>query len=141
LGVLGQLIRDAPLVAEERGRALELLEEGARTVAAPTFRPDALQQVGAQVVHALCAVLLELSERCPLIIVVDDVHHADRAALLCFAYLARRVRTARIALLFSQSDQGRYTDAFFQNELLRQPHCRRIPLTPLSPQGVAALAA
>lgn len=141
LGVLGQLIRDAPLVAEERGRALELLEEGARTVAAPTFRPDALQQVGAQVVHALCAVLLELSERCPLIIVVDDVHHADRASLLCFAYLARRVRTARIALLFSQSDQGRYTDAFFQNELLRQPHCRRIPLTPLSPQGVAALAA
>ncbi|GAA3166347.1 LuxR family transcriptional regulator [Planomonospora alba] len=141
LGVLGQLIRDAPLVAEERERALELLEEGARTVVAPTFRPDALQQVDAQVVHALCTVLLELSERYPLMIVVDDVHHADRASLLCLAYLARRVRIARIALVLSQSDQGRYTDALFQNELLRQPHCRRIPLTPLSPDGVAALAA
>jgi DNA-binding CsgD family transcriptional regulator len=141
LGVLGQLIRDAPLVAEERERALALLDEGARAVLSPDFQAETLQQVDAQIVHALCTVLLELSERYPLMIIVDDVHHADRASLLCLAYLARRVRVARIAMVFSHSDQGRYTDTFFQTELLRQPHCRRVPVTPLSRAGVATLVA
>ncbi|MEZ0075141.1 AAA family ATPase [Planotetraspora sp. GP83] len=139
LGVLGQLIQDAPLVAGERDRALALLDEGARAVA--NAQEAAEQQIDAQIVHALCTVLLDLSERYPLMIIVDDVHHADRVSLLCLAYLARRVRGARIVAVFGHSDQGRYTDAYFQTDLLRQPHCRRLQLAPLSRAGVAGLAA
>ncbi|WP_067182595.1 helix-turn-helix transcriptional regulator [Microtetraspora niveoalba] len=138
LGVIGQLMQDAPLIAEERERAMALLAESAASIHAD---PGAavLEPVDAQIVHALCTVLLDLSERYPLLIVVDDVHHADRMSLLCLAYLARRVRFARIAAVFGHSDHGRYTETFFQTELLRQPHARRIHLEPLSRAGVAEL--
>ncbi|MFC4057162.1 ATP-binding protein [Planomonospora corallina] len=140
LGVLGQLVRDAPLTPEERTRALALLDEGVRSIVTAEWRSDSSPQIDAQLVHALCTVLLELSERHPLAIVVDDVHHADRASLLCLAYLARRVRFARTVVVLAESDQGRYTDTYFHTEV-RQPHWRRIHLAPLSPAGVRSLAA
>ncbi|WP_311922065.1 AAA family ATPase [Microbispora sp. H10836] len=138
LGVLRQLVEDAPLVPQERERALSLLEEGAQAVAAGA---DERRPVDAQLVHALCGVLLDLSERCPLVLVVDDVHHADRESLLCLAYLARRVRLAQIVAIFGHADQAWHTDSYFQTELLRQPHCRRVRLTRLSRAGVAAMLA
>ncbi|WP_433256957.1 AAA family ATPase [Streptosporangium sp. CA-135522] len=141
LGVLRQLIQDSPLVAEERERAMALLDEGVRTVTSSDLQTEPLDQVDAQIVHALCTVLLELSERYPLMIVVDDVQHADRASLLCLAYLSRRVRFARIVAVFSHSDHGWSSETFFQTELLRQPHCRRIQLAPLSRAGVMSLVA
>ncbi len=138
LGVLRQLVEDAPLVPQERERALSLLEEGARAVAAGAGER---RPVDAQLVHALCGVMLDLSERCPLVLVVDDVHHADRESLLCLAYLARRVRLAQIVAIFGHADQAWRTDSYFQTELLRQPHCRRVRLTRLSRTGVAAMLA
>ncbi|MEV6982021.1 AAA family ATPase [Sphaerisporangium sp. NPDC051017] len=141
LGVLGQLIHDAPLVPAERERAMALLQEGARAITSSEPDGEPPKQVDAQIVHALCTVLLELSERYPLMIVVDDVHHADRASLLCLAYLSRRVRFASIIVVFSHSTHGRYAETSFPTELLRQPHCRRIQLAPLSPAGVMSLVA
>ncbi|WP_214416978.1 helix-turn-helix transcriptional regulator [Sphaerisporangium fuscum] len=141
LGVLGQLIQDAPLVMEERDRAMALLSEGARTTISAGPDADTLRQVDAQIVHALCTVLLELSERYPLMIVVDDVHHADRASLLCLAYLARRVRFASIVAVFSHSTHARHAEASFLTELVRQPHCRRVQLSPLSQAGVMSVVA
>ncbi|GII78793.1 LuxR family transcriptional regulator [Sphaerisporangium rufum] len=141
LGVLGQLIQDAPLTPADRERAMALLREGARTVLPPGGGPAGLNQVDAQVVHALCTVLLELSERYPLLLIVDDVHHADRASLLCLSYLARRVRFAAIMAVFGHSSHGRYAEASFPTELLRQPHCRRVQLAPLSQAGVMSLVA
>ncbi|MFC7387894.1 helix-turn-helix transcriptional regulator [Sphaerisporangium rhizosphaerae] len=141
LGVLGQLIHDAPLVMEERDRAMALLAEGARTVMLSAPGGEPLNQVDAQIVHALCTVLLELSERYPLMIVVDDVHHADRASLLCLAYLSRRVRFASIVAVFSHSTHGRYAETSFPTELLRQPHCRRIQLAPLTQAGTMSVVA
>ncbi|WP_049565870.1 helix-turn-helix transcriptional regulator [Nonomuraea sp. SBT364] len=139
LGVLRQLIQDAPLVEADRDRAMALIEEGTR--AATMAGPDADQLIDAQVVHALCTVLLDLSERCPLVIAVDDVHHADRTSLLCLAYLARRARSARIVAVFAHSDRMRCADAYFETDLLRQPHCRRLQLSPLSREGVEELMA
>ncbi|MFC5827031.1 AAA family ATPase [Nonomuraea insulae] len=135
LGVLRQLIQDAPLVETERERAIALVEEGTRAV----IDSGADQLIDPQIVHSLCTVLLDLSERCPLVIIVDDVHHADRASLLCLAYLARRARNARIVAVFAHSDRMRYTDAYFETDLLRQPHCRRLRLSPLSRQGIEEL--
>ncbi|WP_061289120.1 helix-turn-helix transcriptional regulator [Herbidospora cretacea] len=145
LGVLGQLIQDAPLMAEDRERAMGLMAESAALAAGQDEHDDPagalMEPVDVQVVHALCTILLELSERHPLLIVVDDVHHADRMSLLCLAYLARRVRFARIAAVFGHPDHGRYTETFFQTELMRQPHARRVHLAPLSARGVTALVA
>ncbi|WP_327091562.1 AAA family ATPase [Nonomuraea sp. NBC_01738] len=141
LGVLAQLIDDAPLLAHERERAVDLLQEGAGAAMAAEPYAETLEQMDAQIVHALCTVLLELSERHPLLIVVDDVQHADPASLLCLAYLCRRVRFARVVALFSLTDHGQYGESSFETELQRQPHCRRIHLPLLSREGVGRLAA
>ncbi|MBO3747604.1 AAA family ATPase [Streptosporangiaceae bacterium NEAU-GS5] len=135
LGVFGQLVHDAPLTPEVRARALDLLHEGARAA----LSSERLEHVDAQVVHALCTVLLELSERCPLLVVVDDVHDADPASLTCLAYLARRLRSARVLVALGCADDG--AETAFQTELLRQPHCRRVPLPLLTRTGAFALAA
>lgn len=144
LGVMSQLIQDAPLVRQEREKALALLGECASGrlpgVISSGARVDVLQPVDAQIIHGLCTILLELSERYPLVIVVDDAHHADRASLLCLAYLARRVRAARIMVVLGQCEHSPQ-DPLFHAELLRQPHCHRIRLAPLSQSGIASVVA
>ncbi|MBF8190919.1 AAA family ATPase [Nonomuraea sp. K274] len=139
LGVLGQLIDEAPLTEEERARAVALLREGALG----DLSSDRLEPPHAQVVHALCTVLVELSERYPLVIMVDDAHYADRLSLLCLAYLSRRVRLARVMLVLSYSEHVRESEAgtFSWTQLFPGPRCHIIQLHPLSPAAVHSLVA
>ncbi|MFG1710005.1 AAA family ATPase [Nonomuraea sp. M3C6] len=131
LGVLSQLVRNTPMMEQHRAVTLGLLQEGARAELAG----ETLDHVDVQIVDALCTVLLELSERCPLLITVDDAHHADRASQLCLAYLARRVKYAKIMLVFSAPDP--HQRSLLHTDLLRQPHCRPVRLTHLSAEAVA----
>ncbi|WP_345633092.1 AAA family ATPase [Rugosimonospora acidiphila] len=140
LGLLSQLLRDAPLPDEERERALTLCHEGARGALADLSGDD-VGQIDAQIMDALCTVLLELSERYPLAIVVDDVHLADRASLIFLAYLARRARFAQLLTVFSYSEFDRSAETSLHADLLRSPDGIRIRLTPLSQDGVRAMAA
>nr|WP_062330424.1 LuxR family transcriptional regulator [Herbidospora sakaeratensis] len=135
LGVLSQLLHHAPLPDEQRAAMLGLLGEGARRQLAGG---ESIEHVDAQIVDALCAVLLDLAGRCPLVITVDDVHHADRASQLCLAYLARRIRFAGVLLVFSTPDHSPHLRTLFHTEVLRQPHCRPVRLTHLSREGVDA---
>ncbi|WP_245657726.1 AAA family ATPase [Herbidospora mongoliensis] len=138
LGVLSQLLHHAPLPAEQRAAMLGLLHEGARRQLAGDAGAESIEHVDAQIVDALCVVLLELAGRCPLVITVDDVHHADRASQLCLAYLARRMRFANVMLVFSTPDHSTHLRTLFHTEVLRQPHCRPVRLTHLSREGVDA---
>ncbi|NLU78458.1 helix-turn-helix domain-containing protein [Micromonospora sp. HNM0581] len=134
-GVLTQLLLDAPLVAEEQQRAMNLLYEGARA-------DDCDHKIDPQIVHALGTILLELSHRYPLIVAVDDIDRADRQSLVCLSYLARRARFAPILLLFTQTEQGRRDEIGFEMEALwRPPHGSRIVLPALSAEAVRELAA
>ncbi|KKZ75200.1 helix-turn-helix transcriptional regulator [Streptomyces showdoensis] len=137
LGVVRQLVDDAPLDEEDRTRAVELIERGVH--AARHQGPGARMDAG--IVHGLCTVLLELAERCPLFLSVDDVEQADQASLTCLAYLARRLNNARVLAAFTHSGHGCDTDFRFGADLLRQPNCHRVEVTPLSPAGVRALTA
>ncbi|WP_424529411.1 LuxR C-terminal-related transcriptional regulator [Sphaerisporangium viridialbum] len=136
LGVLSQLVHGAPLTEEQRAATLGLLHEGARSQMSNDPRAEAIEHVDVQIVDALCTVLLELSERCPLVIAVDDVHYADRASQLCLAYLARRVKFADVMLVFSAPDPSAHLQSLFHTEVLRQPHCRPIRLAHLNLAGV-----
>ncbi|MCZ7423450.1 AAA family ATPase [Verrucosispora sp. WMMA2121] len=135
LGVLTQLLLDAPLVPEEQRRAMNLLYEGVRA-------DDCDNQIDPQIVHALCTILLELSHRYPLIIAVDDIDRADRLSIVCLSYLARRARFAPMLLLFTQTEQGRRDDVAFDTEAFwRPPHGSRIVLSALSADAMRELAA
>lgn len=139
LGVLSQLLHGAPLTDEQRTSTMNLLHEGVRSQMSNDSRGEAIEHVDVQIVDALCSVLLELSERCPLVIAVDDVQHADRASQLCLAYLARRVKFAPIMLVFSAPDHSPHIQSLFHTEVLRQPHCRPIRLGHLPAEDVARL--
>ncbi|MER8235837.1 AAA family ATPase [Streptomyces sp. NPDC094049] len=137
LGVMRQLVDDAPLDTADRTRAVALIEEGVR--AARHRGADAQPDDG--VVRGLATVLLELAERCPLYIAVDDVEQADQASLTCLAYLARRLNSARVLAAFTHSGHGCDTEFRFVADLLRQPNCHRVEVTQLSPAGVRQLTA
>ncbi|XVQ84265.1 AAA family ATPase [Microbispora siamensis] len=135
LGVLRRLLHDAPLSPEERREVGTLLREGVPAVSAGSGSP-----VGAEVAYALVTVLLRLSERHPLVITVDDVHHADADSLRGLSHLAQLARNARLVAVFAHDDRHG-TDGHFETDLLRLPHCRRLHLAPLSPKGTTALVA
>ncbi|GIF09465.1 AAA family ATPase [Actinoplanes siamensis] len=134
LGVISQLLLDAPLVPKEQQRAMNLLYEGVRA-------DEGDNQIDPQTVHALCTILLELSQRYPLVIAVDDIDRADHASIVCLSYLARRVRFAPMLMLLTQTEQGRRDQVGFEVEALwRTPHGSRITLSALSADAVCELA-
>lgn len=131
LAVLGQLLETAPLSLPERPRMLALLAEGMRS---------SHERVEPDIIHSLCSVLLEVSERCPLLIVVDDFHHADPASRLCLSYLMRRIRARRVVVVLTYSDTDEHSTAQQHAELMRLPNCLHLRLAPLTVTGVSHLA-
>ncbi|MET7641423.1 AAA family ATPase [Streptomyces sp. NPDC005438] len=80
--------------------------------------------------------LLELSQRVPVVIAVDDVHLADRPSLAWLLSLANRIRSERVMLVLAESS---YDWAGYPNcriELIRQTHFCRLRLAPLTVGGV-----
>jgi DNA-binding CsgD family transcriptional regulator len=120
-GVINQILHDT---------AVSTL--GRRFVSAVLYRTALLGPA----VHALCLGLLELTESVPLVIGVDDVDLADQASLNCLLSLARRLRSARVLFLFTESAQLRSS---FRVELLRLPQCAPLVLKPLTERSVAVL--
>ncbi|MEU8759649.1 AAA family ATPase [Streptomyces sp. NPDC048659] len=139
LGVVRQLVDEAPFDETDRARAVALVEEGVHAARHRTGTTG--PGLDPAIVHGLCALLLELAERRPLYLAVDDVEQADQASLTCLAYLARRLNTARVLAVFTHGGHGCDTDFRFAADLLRQPNCHRAEVTPLSPAGVRRLTA
>ncbi|MDX8029266.1 AAA family ATPase [Lentzea sp. BCCO 10_0856] len=119
-GVISQILHD---------KAVSAL--GHRFVGAVLYRTALLGPA----LHVLCLGLLELTERVPLVIGIDDVDLADQASLNCLLSLARRLRSARVLFLLTESPQPRSS---FRVELLRLPQCTSVVLKPLTERGVAA---
>ncbi|WP_049576438.1 AAA family ATPase [Nonomuraea sp. SBT364] len=132
-GVLSQLLLGARMTERNRATILSLLREGARGASGPGEQVDVL------IVDALCTVLLELAERHPLLVVVDDLQHADHASQLCLSHLARRIAYAPIMLAVTFRDP--YALGGLHAEMLRQPHCRSVRLSHLTVAEVTRLAA
>ncbi|MCC3774902.1 AAA family ATPase [Streptomyces sp. UNOB3_S3] len=143
-GVMGQLFQRAPLtqrhweaLSEALGtdRCIALLSESAQE------SERALEQVYAPVMHHLWAILCDLSARQPVVITVDDMQYVDSFSLRGLLFLALRTRTAPVLMVLSEYDGERLIDPLLHSELLRQPHSRRVRLSPLTMDGVARVLA
>ncbi|MBL7260313.1 helix-turn-helix transcriptional regulator [Paractinoplanes lichenicola] len=134
LALLSQLFHDAPLLAEDRDRAMSLLLEGTKATLAGARHGEG--RLDAQIIQGLCTALLELAERCPLVLLVDDVQHADPESLVCLTYLARRARLAKLLIVFTHSTFSIGAEPAWENDLVRPGHGVRINLEPLSRAGV-----
>ncbi|MFD7551677.1 AAA family ATPase [Streptomyces sp. NPDC059578] len=102
----------------------------------PTERVERLYP---PVVHQLWQALLDLSARQPVVIVIDDVDRADEFSLRGLAFIARRIRSARVMVVVAAQTGTRRTSGFLQSEVLRQPSWQQIRLAPMSVEGVAQM--
>lgn len=143
LSIVSQLLQQAPLDAGQLSQTQDLLETAIE--AAVTYPvsivPQAagLDRLPADLVQALCVALFDLSKTVPLLICVDDAHYADALSLQWLLFLIRRLRTSRIAVVLTERTARQHPQPAFHAELLRQPHCRRIMLGPLTHKGVVQL--
>ncbi|SCG16958.1 regulatory protein, luxR family [Micromonospora echinofusca] len=142
LGVVGQLFHSARLAPQEAARVEKLIRDAAFAVPLPEPGGEAADgdRAWAPLLHGLFATLLDLTGAGPLVLAVDDVHHADPASLHCLLYVARRLRHARIMLVLAEASTLRPPHPLFRAELLSQPHFSRIGLPPLTVEAVARLA-
>lgn len=92
--------------------------------------------------EAFRAVLVELARLGPLVVVIEDLHWADRSTLDLLTWLARNLADARVLLVVTyRSDEMRRSHPLrpVLAELSRLPHVERVELEPLSEQEIAHL--
>nr|WP_173039201.1 LuxR family transcriptional regulator [Phytohabitans flavus] len=141
MGVMGQLFGGARLSDEATDKVMRLLDDAALTAMLRDGDDDSAEQVDVQVRRGLAGVLLDLAERTPLLISVDDVHFADTESMQCLLYLIRRIETARVLVVITGTAGIRPPWPRLVAELLSQPNCRQMRLSLLSTEGVASLLA
>ena len=135
LSVFGQLFSSAgvdPAVIDRIMAGGQRVPDGPRGEA-PTERTLV------EVLRAVCATVLELARQQPVMIGIDDTHLCDPLSRKSILYLVRRMRTARLFLVLNEVMSPHPADPMFHAELMSQPHCSRLSLSPLSRRGVAQL--
>lgn len=128
LGVLSQLFRNLVLPADFRERVNGLVDGGV-----------AVEPEMAYIFHGLLVALLELAEERPVLVGIDDVQYADFLSLRCLLYLARRVRSARVLMVFTETTRLRAVHSTIRAELGELPHAHHLHIGPLSEAAVSAL--
>lgn len=121
-GVLDQLFHGAGLPSEVADRVAGLVAPG---VADPG-QDDA---VDLRTAHEFCMVLRQLSRELPVVVSVDDVHHADRTSLRCLQFLCRRLTSTRVLVVVAER-RGRSVSAAPHVELTSRA-TTRVALDPL----------
>jgi DNA-binding CsgD family transcriptional regulator/tetratricopeptide (TPR) repeat protein len=80
---------------------------------------------------AAAAVICKSAERNPMMIVVDDVHWADRPSLQLLHFVTQEIRTSRVLLVATYRDvevRSPHPAAALILDLIRASSCRRITL-------------
>ena len=127
---------EADLVAEVAATAPglgRLLPEVAQSGPTGALAGDGLEQL--QVFDAVRALLLRRSQRSPVVVVLEDLHWADRASRDLVGFLARTLRSGRVLLVVSyRSDElhRRHPLRPLLGELVRLPGVERLELAPFS---------
>ncbi|MFD3573377.1 AAA family ATPase [Streptomyces sp. NPDC058644] len=138
LGVMGQLLLGADLPGADAKRAARLVDLIA--VAAQIRRAEGvLPAVVMNEIPKLCGIVLEQARERPVVLSIDDVHHADGHSLECVLYLARRLDASRILVVLGENSGFLAGNTRLHADLLRLPGCRNIRLGPLERHGVAEM--
>ncbi len=122
--------------ATELGRLLPELGPGSRH--------DEIGSARGQLFEEFLLLLERLGEQAPLVLVLEDLHWADRSTRELLVFVIRSLRTARVLLLATyRSDDlhRRHPLRPLLAELPRIPHVERMELERLNRRDVAAQAA
>jgi DNA-binding CsgD family transcriptional regulator len=126
-----RLLAGAAMTAPGLGRLLPEIEPG-------RAGGDDLDQL--QVLDAVRAVLVGLSERSPVLLVLEDLHWADRATRDLVAFLARTLQSGRVAMAVSYRSDDLHRSHPLRPmlaELVRLPRTERLELAPFTRSELA----
>ncbi|MBC9001720.1 AAA family ATPase, partial [Micromonospora aurantiaca (nom. illeg.)] len=141
LEVVRQLVRAVPSCAADapdiRARLARLLDAGALAWS----DADPADAENARLTAAIGRALLELTSRGPLVIVVDDIHHADVPSLRCLDYVARRLSGLPVLMVLTEAPRTRPWQADVHAEMLQPAKLHRIRLPLLTAEGTFQLLA
>ena len=128
--------RDRSLLVDELGSSgaelVQLIPEMREHLAEPAVLPalDA-QQVRFRLFDAVATYLRRASNTQPLVILLDDLHWADKSSLLLLRFVARELRESKVLIVACYRDielRRGHPLAEALGELTREARCRRIPL-------------
>ena len=125
-----ELLAQVATTAPGLGRLLPGIKLAGRAAAQPHDGPEQLQ-----VFDGVRAVLMGRAERSPVVVMLEDLHWADRASRDLIAFLARTLRSGRVLLVGSyRSDElhRRHPLRPLLGELVRLSGVERLELAPLS---------
>jgi DNA-binding CsgD family transcriptional regulator len=134
LGLIRDLLRGLS-PADARPEVISWLLEN--DLAAATLRNG--EQLSMQILQNAGDLLLDLAVEQPVVIGVDDVHYADTPSMMCLAYVARRLRAARMAVVLTACSGPHGVRPLVHTEIMGLPYYRHIRLGPLSVHGVAEM--
>ncbi|WP_049564603.1 helix-turn-helix transcriptional regulator [Streptomyces sp. SBT349] len=137
LSVMRQLAESAP-ASDDIGRCLAALSAGDMGSGDP---PDAVTpgRAHAGEMFRACADLRAVAHERPVVIGVDDAHHADDRSLRRLLYIAARARATGLMMVFTEVLHHRQWSTAYRDVFLQQPEYRRMRLTSLDPDGVTSL--
>lgn len=142
--VLSQLLRQAEDPLGPACRTAELLDQLVR--AYPTQDTEDSGQstydsVTTAALHRLCTRALQVADRIPVLLCIDDVQFADALTRHWLIQLLRQMRSSRIALVVAECTLSAPANPQLRAELLRVPNYRRITVERLTRDGVAEMLA
>jgi len=120
----------APLVAAVPALGKLLPRAGEDPASTAPGSSDGFEQV--QLLDSVLTLLVRLSDLAPLLLVIEDLHWADRSTRDLLAFLVRTLRSGRIALVASyRSDElhRRHPLRPLLAELVRVPDLERVELS------------
>ena len=143
-GVVRQLFEARLAACDEAERAALLA--GAARLAAPLFgfaedgetSPDG-EGVAFATLHGLFWLTVNLTERAPTLLSIDDLQWCDRASLHFLSYLARRLDGLPVLLAVTVRPGEPDVDALVIAELQDEPHATVVSPAPLSLEAVQGL--
>jgi class 3 adenylate cyclase len=138
--------RPADALREEMGDAASNLaklvsEIRARVPDLPPSPPREPEAERYQLLEAVCSFLLNAARANPLLVVLDDIHWADRPTLLMLQHLARRLSSSRLLVVGTYRDvelDRRHPLSEMLAQLRRERLYERVLLRGLQPDGVYA---
>lgn len=138
-GIVDQFLQGRRLTAEPLTCEIPLSVPVAERGGGKAERAAAVDRIWAQISNELFFSMVDLTDHGPLVLAIDDVHHADASSLHCLLYLVRRLRHAPIMVLITEPLMLRPPNPLFHAELSSQPYFTRLTLPPLSAEALAQL--
>ena len=142
-GVVRQLFE--PLLRQCSRRELDRLLRGPAALSADVLGVSDVGPTRAEVglpeaLHGLYWLALNLAERGPLLVLIDDLHWADRASVRFLSYLAGRLEGLRMLIAAARRVESPAADDMLAGAL-RERSTRLLELWPLSMRATAILVA